>query len=118
MNYYHDKTGRRTYYVELPTPETIARKAALVLNGGDNREISLVLGIAQVHPRDPYVKSIGREVAKSKAEKISAKLDSFSTDSRGIITATLVKDKVKMFVTAKLGGDTRLHMVYLGKYGW
>lgn len=69
IQYYHHRPFRNklqgcTLAFEVPSVELFL-KAATALLEGKKATFSCSLGVARLHPKDAYVKSIGRDVAKA-----------------------------------------------------
>ena len=67
-----DKDRKRTYCFELPEYYIIETELMKMITDVDYRPIvSIVVGVANCHPEDQYVKSIGRELAFANRELIN-----------------------------------------------
>lgn len=62
--YNYPKKDKKTYYFTLPFGVNLSLLIIETLRGNFNPIITIETGIAYCHPKDRYVKSIGREIAE------------------------------------------------------
>lgn len=71
--YYHgtiDKQHYKEFTMALEVPSKIALLDFVGLSMNGHTKMTLMLGISVVHPKDTYVKRIGREISTSKMEGV------------------------------------------------
>lgn len=99
-----DKSNRRTFCFVLPEYELIETELVrLVTDNGYIAGFSMDVGVAKCHPEDPYIKTVGRDIAASSIKPIEFTIESMVNKSknRNEIILELVSDTINLKVMVK-----------------
>lgn len=109
-----DMSKKRTFYFELPQGVDVATIIQTITIGNTSPIIIIPTGIATVHPKDRFIKSIGREVAKNNIKDVVyslQKIEMFPSNEYVIIFllaewgSARLKLNIKTFNTKVLSVD-------------
>lgn len=93
IQYYHNQNEhddfRFTMALEIPEKEVFEKMMEL----GTSKYIELQVGFSIVHPKDRYVKSIGREVSIKRLKSVIFRLDSCIYDNDSLELRLNASDK-------------------------
>ena len=78
LQFYHSQFERKTYAVDV----NFSKEALINMLHNFSEPLVLQVGIAQVHPDDQFVKSVGREVALDYLEDFEFKLKRVHVDGK------------------------------------